>query len=717
MRDRIITANDKIRQHFSELSEIVRTIAYLTIFFYISQIIWPYILVPFSNPDQIFGSLSKIQFSPLNNSLRYIVTLFIVFGGYIFISLLPDRHKKWFMRVFFITVLAVSFLLTAFIRPDNQYFVDLFHDGYQIGSAALLLQGRQMYTGIITLHGPLNDTFLAVSSFWLFGKSIGSVYLLTSLIHLITFTLFFLLLMLVIKSELIFYLASVWFFNLVTVPISFQRMNFVVSTMRDITVWIMLLFLWFLVGKKWNSILVLFFIGFTAGFAYFVSLDRAYLLTLITVFLFIYRMIVSQHKKEDGQIFFQHGLHIKSLFINLKNNVPLAVGFLLGFFIQLPILGIRAFGEFLQFTFKDFPKIAPFYGEQIFPGFSENPASWIPIFFIIFNGVFIFHQFFLPKFKEKKFAFELNTQQLYIFLVFVLSIIFFKAGIFRNDYFHLLYGSTVVFLVTFLIIHYIYQQSFESLSYSWFKGIKNLIITGIILYGLFSYNVPLTAFADVKQFPLTYLTRQDNCPIDKKENREVAFRSVIDTYVLNHLRCPPYRKEIDIKNFFLLNKRSDREWLTDYSNKLLDYINNNTTEKDYVFIFNNESGYYYFLKAKSPTRFSDLTMAASSKYRELLIDDLAKNPPKLILYSTSSWPEVLEGVSMKERFSYLNDWILKNYPYKTNINTAVILSRENLSPASSEVKKEETLKSTPSATPKIMKILPTKLPTVTPAPS
>ncbi len=706
MRDRIISSGENIHRHILEISEIIRTIAYLIIFFYISQVIWPYILVPFSNPDQIFGSLSKIQFSPLNNSLRYIATLFIVFGGYIFVSLLPDTLKTRLMRIFFITVLAVSYFLTAFIRPDNQYFVDLFHDGYQIGSASLLLQGRQMYTGIITLHGPLNDTFLAVSSFWLFGKSIGSVYLLTSIIHLVTFTLFFLLLMLIIKSELIFYLASVWFFNLVTVPISFQRMNFVVSTMRDITVWIMLLFLWFLVKKRWNSIPILFFIGFTAGFAYFVSLDRAYLLTMMTIFLFVYRLIVSQHKKEDGQIFFQHDLHLKSLFINLKKNIPLGIGFLLGFLIQLPILGVRAFGEFFQFAFKDFPKIAPFYGEQIFPNFSENPTSWFPIFIIIFNGVFIFRQFFLPKFKEKKYAFELNAQQLYIFLVFVLSIIFFKAGIFRNDLFHLLYGSTVLFLVSFLILNIVYEEASELFLYSWFKGIKNLVITGIILYGLFSFNVPLTAFADVKQFPLTYLTRQDNCAIDKKENREVAFRSIIDTYVLNHLRCPPYRKEIDIKKFFLLNKRSDREWLTDYSNKLLDYLNNNTTEKDYVFIFNNESGYYYFLKAKSPTRFSDLTIAASSKYRALLVDDLAENPPKLILYSTSSWPEVIEGVSMKERFSYLNDWILKNYPYKTNIDTAVILSRENLTP----------VESTPSATPKIIKVLPTKHPTVTPTP-
>lgn len=706
MWHRIITANDNIVRHFLELSEIVRTIAYLVIFFYISQIIWPYILIPFSNPDQIFGSLSKIQFNPLNNSLRYMVTIFIVLGGYIFVSLFPDNYKKWLMRIFFIFVLAVSYFLTAFVRPDNQYFIDVFHDGYQIGNAALLLQGRQLYTGIITLHGPLNDPLLAISSFGLFGKSIGSVYLLSSIIHVATFTLFFLLLMFLIKSELIFYLASIWFFNLVTTPISFPRMNFVVSTMRDITVWIMLLFLWFLVGKKWNSIPILFFIGFSTGFAYFISLDRAYLLTLMTLFLFVYRLIISQHRKESGQIFFQHYLHPKSILINLKKNIPLVIGFLLGFFIQLPILGIAAFGEFLKFTFKDFPKIAPFYGEQIFPSFSESPVSWYPIFFIIFNGVFIFHQFFLPNFKEKKYSLELNAQQLYIFLVFVLSIIYFKAGIFRNDLFHLFYGSTALFLVAFLILNYIYMEASKLLLYSWFRSIKNFVITAVILYALFSYNVPLTAFRDVKQFPLTYLTRQDNCAIDKQENREVAFRSILDTYVINHLRCPPFRKEKDIKNFFLLNKRSDREWLTDNSNKFIDFINNNTTEKDYVFIFSNESGYYYFLKAKAPTRFSDLTIAASSKYREVLIDDLSKNPPKFILYSTSSWPEVLEGVSMKERFTYLHEWMLKNYPYKTNINTAVILSRENLSPA----------ESTPSATPNVNKVSPTKPPTPTPVP-
>lgn len=678
----------------SDLSEIVRKIVYIAIFFYLSEIIWPYIQIPFVPPEGVLGfSFIKLGFNPLNNSLRFAVTLLVTLGSFGVISLLNKRKQKWAMRLIFITILAVSFFLTAFIYPKSEYYIDLFHDGQQIGSAALHLQGRPLYLGNILVHGPIDDALRVVSSFQLFGKSIGSFLMLTAFLHLTAFILFFILLLIYIKSDLIFYLASVWFYNLVTVSIDFQRVNFVVATIRDIFVYLTVLLLWFLVKKNWNSKFLLFAIGLLAGFQYFVSLDRAYLLSIMIFFLFLYRLM---------PIFSKPNFRISVFVQNFKYNLFLAGGFLTGFLIQIPLFGgVRPFLGSLQFIFNEYPKMAMLFAGTIFPSYAESPVVWFPIFVIIFNGVFVFQRI-----RDRNF--KLNSNELYLFFLFIFSIVLFINGLNgHTDLFHLLYGATIVFLLCFLILDEMFQMASSGLSYLLLSPFKYFSGILIILYILFNYNVPDKDFHASKRYQKTYYFRREDCYIEKEDNREARFQGFADYYLLNHLRCPPGRSFGDVKNFFTINKKADEEWLTEYSRKIIRYINDNTTEKDFVFVFTNEQGYYYFLKAKSPTRFSMVVLAGTSKnYQEELINDLKINSPKLILYSTGSWAESAGGVTSINRFSELNSWMLKNYPQKTIIDQATILEKE--------IRTDKVPTSTPAAIPPVTPILKKISPTVTP---
>lgn len=655
---------------FSDLSKIVSIVFYAAIFFYISLLIWPYINLPYSNPLEIHGWITQLKFNPFNNSLRFIITLVITLGGSISVWFLSDKQRKIVMRLIFISTLILSYFLTAFIRSGNVYLIDLFHDGEQIGNAALFLAGRTLFNGITFYHGAFTDPLIAVSSFMLFGKSIGSYLLLTTYLRIISFTLFFTLLFITIRSDLIFYLASIWFFNFVSVSVDIQYVNFIVSTIRDINVWLTLIFLWILIKKGFNSRFLFFLIGLLAGTEYIISFDRAYLLTFFTFLLFIFSLFISRHKFSGSEdVGFQHRFSLGLIMQNIRFNVYLLVGFIIGFFLQMPLIGLKSFQEFLKFAFWEFPRLVGLYSEHVFPSYSASPDSWLPIVALIFSGIFLFHSFILAYLKKDKNNTYLTPLNLYLLLTFIFSVIFFRIAIIRDDYYHLFYGSTVAFFVIFLVLNSIAEKISAP---SIYLKVRNIVALLILLYILFSYNAPSKAFATHLNEQKRYLFRRETCYIDTEKGK---YKSFLDLYLMNHLRCPPYRKPEDVKVFFSINKKPDSFWINSEVKEVIDFINDRTTQDDYVFVYNNEPGYYYYLKAKSPTRFSEVSMADNNIYRKELFDDIKRNQPKIILYSTGNWPEALENVWIRDRFPEIEEWLVKNYPKKIYINHSIVLMK------------------------------------------
>lgn len=662
---------DRFNAYF-DLGNILKTVLYSSIFLYISILIWPYINLPFANPLEIHGYIAKLKFNPFTNSVRYLVTLLITMGGTYVISLLPEKKRKIVMRLLFIAVLVFTYFLTALIRDKSVYNIDLFHDGEQIGNAALFLKGRSLFDNVTFYHGAFTDPLIAVSAFSLFGKSVGSYLLLTSYLRLISFLLFFILLFYVISSELIFYLAALWFFGFISSSVDFQNINFIVSTIRDINVWLTLITLWSFAKNGFKSKFLISVIGFLAGSEFIISFDRAYVLTIFMLILLFYLLISKRGKETDGKGYvFQHQFSKENIGKNTTAALYLLAGFAFGFFLQLPLIGYRSFLSFLKFAFWEFPRLVGVYSEHVFPSFSSSPDSWFPIIGLIFCGIFIYHTFLQSYLKKEKAYQFLNSKNLYLLLVFVFSLIFFRIAIIRDDLYHLFYGSSMAFLAVFLVFDSLAGKTDEALvKEPTYPKVKNILSLGILLYLVFNYNVPGKAFELMPNAQKRYLFRRPTCYIDPNKDK---YNSFLDLYLLNYFRCPPEKATKDISDFFSLPDKPDSFWISKDVKEVIDFINARTSLEDFVFVYNNEPGYYYYLNAKSPTRFSEVSMADNKLYRAELFNDIKRNQPKIVLYSTGNWPEALENIWIRDRFPEIEEWLAKNYPQKIYVNHSIVL--------------------------------------------
>jgi len=513
---------------YPKIQDIVRSATYIIILFYISQLIYPYITLPFSNPEEIHGISPALEFNPHNNSLRYFVTLLIVLGGYFMTKVFPENIVKKGMRLLLIGALIWGYFLTSLVHSDSSYLLNMFHDGSQLGMGALYLQGRGIYDGIISYHGPFTDPLIAVYSFALFGKSVGSYFLLNSLLRLMTFALFYTILFVVIKRDFIFYISSLWFYNFVSASVDFQLTNFAVSTMRDMPVWIILLILWFFLQKKIYSKLLLFIVGFLSGFEYFISLDRAYYLSLLIFFLAILLLFMQRTKDQKAVWYIPD---IKKFKRTIVNNIVLVIflfgGFILGFFAQFPLIGIESFITFLKVAFGKFPKIVGLYSEHPFPSYAEGPIIWFPIFMIFFAGAYIVFTYIVPFIHNPKRKF--SAHDVYIFIVFIFSIVFFRSAIIRSDPYHMVYGSVLIFLTIFLILDV--RLNFRILDKSLQNALFNYISAFLVIGVLLSFNLPDKTIGIKLGIHKPYYGRRLDCFIDYEKNWDTGYNSPLNYYL------------------------------------------------------------------------------------------------------------------------------------------------------------------------------------------
>lgn len=660
---------NRIDEIVFDISEVAYVLGCALIFFYISQLIWPYLSLVYSNPNDSHGLLTRLQFNSFNNTLRYLFILIFTTVPTVVVSLLKTKDKKIILRLIFIASLLISYFLTALIHPDNKYILDFLHDGEQVGNAGLYLKGASLYDGIFFFHGAFNDPLVAVASFLLFTKSLGSFFLLTSYLHLISFLLFFILLFIVIRSDLIFFAASIWFFGFLTQSIDFQVVNFVTAQIRDIVIWVSLILFFFFIKNWFRSRILALTIGFLAGFEYFISFDRGYFLTFFIIFIALTVIFLAGNNEDRDDATYQLDFN----FINLKEKFITAaiifLGFTMGLFIQLPFVGIKSFSEFLRIVFLELPSFIGNFNEQEFPSIAQSFTHWFPIIISIINGITITYYFFVLKYIKKSFRLIFSGSEIYISVVFLLSIVVFRSALTRTDLYHLFYGSIEIFLVAFLILDYLTQKAlFSTKKFRYYSAIKHFIWIFIVLWLLYNFNVPL--IFQKNNYKKDYNFRTSDCFLNLEQNKHF-----LNLYLVDHLLCPPYKSMSKIKDFFNLPKVSDFNWITDSQKNTVDFLNKNTNEDDFVYVYSNEPAYYYFLKAKSPTRFAQVWLADSKKYRTEMLYDLIKNKPKYIIYSTSNWPERVEDMAMKDRFPQIDEWLMKNYPKKVYVNQSVILMK------------------------------------------
>ena len=130
----------------------------------------------YENPENVYGILSVNKFNPLNNDLRFIILISLVFGTF-FLSLIfykknmntfneiiffekkkkTIENYKYLNVVFLVFLTFVTFEFLSMSYPLNE--IDFFHEGERLSPAKNYLLNGKIWSGSLFIHGAFIDLF------------------------------------------------------------------------------------------------------------------------------------------------------------------------------------------------------------------------------------------------------------------------------------------------------------------------------------------------------------------------------------------------------------------------------------------------------------------------------------------------------------------------------------------------------------------------------
>ena len=218
-----------------------RFLLFVIIGFIISQFLWSFITLPYSNPYNILGPLAIAKFNPLNNLLRFIMTVGITIITPFIIDFLYNKYPK-ILQFLVITGLSIGVVLNNNIDLVERYMkqIDMFHIGVMLGPAYGFLQGKEPYTNIFFLRGLGQDVLFGVISIKIFGYSIGGLLTTSMISSFISLFVFFTLILILFQNDW-FYIVSIWFF---------MSKRVTIDIIKDIGTWVALYLIYRLCTDK-----------------------------------------------------------------------------------------------------------------------------------------------------------------------------------------------------------------------------------------------------------------------------------------------------------------------------------------------------------------------------------------------------------------------------------------------------------------------------------
>lgn len=167
---------------------------------------WPYVQIQFNNPWEVNGMLARLRFNPINNALRFALVIALPVVLLLLVYLLTTPHAKStlfcstpspFMgqvslrknRFALFGLIMYSILMGLYTPTYRASGFDLFHDGESVGTEVSYAAGQVPYRDFVIAHGVFQDPLRARVAFSLFGRSIGGLHTLSSLIQIALFIL------------------------------------------------------------------------------------------------------------------------------------------------------------------------------------------------------------------------------------------------------------------------------------------------------------------------------------------------------------------------------------------------------------------------------------------------------------------------------------------------------------------------------------------------
>jgi hypothetical protein len=590
-----------------------------------------YILIPFSNPYEVSGPLTIIQFNPSNNVGRFLFIVFFPTAAYflllVIIKLLkgnyfidrndngitssdidlkryPDGYIRMTNKIILLTIFALLlFANLGFKTYDNAPF-DTYHDGESLGPAVDYLHGKKPYKDTLLVHGVFQDPLRSVIAFNFLGKSIIHYRLITSTLAIIVIILFFITILFLFNFNIVYSVFSgICLLLLLDIVYNIPY--------RDTLTYIYIIFISlfyynFIKNNFDDSFLVekrkLFWFCFLVFFCFFIpfislanSIDRGLYCLVGALFFSLITTVLIIKDKKSVLVFFLSGL----------------AGAVSGI-ILLAIAVKGALADIFYFTIISMPSFKSLLDAFVY---EFNGKLLIPV--ILFSALifWLFNQFILfisnekLAYKERIKSF-IRVYYIELFMLF-LSGVFFRSALDRCDLGHIHYVSSPLFLTLF------YTLLKNNIGFEYDNSRLFYSVTFILLL--------VVAMNTVLKHSLT------------EKDKWWVFRTGI----------------------------TDEQFMPGHHRKTVDFLKNNLKSDEYFYTLTAEGTWYYFVDKPCPVKFMGTPLISPNFYQKEIIREFEEKGEKIkyIIFRNNSWTNNLDYIPNEKRYTYFIDYLKQKYQF------------------------------------------------------
>ncbi|MYK16811.1 hypothetical protein F4055_01400 [Candidatus Poribacteria bacterium] len=551
-------------------------------------------------------------------------------------------YKVWW-RGFTYVILPVFIYLLTYVNGIHGK-IDLFHEGERLAPLNEMLRGGIPFRDIYIQHGVFQNAYLAWIGGQLFEPTLFGLRSMEDILGPLGYVALYLLglqvfrggfftafICVVIASGTEFWVSPRHSLGL----ISFA---FVASFLKDGR--LRERFVTPIFRLSWKLLLA----GLFASLAFWYSTEIG-LYTLAAVGLFLL-----------GYTFLQNEISIRERFLPLMSY---GCGVLLGFlpvciyFLAHGALDDVIWNSYIQCRYQletwglAFPSLSEMLTLLSTDGwhafvFSEGFRWYLPI------GVFLTLAAYLT---YRHLSGTPSTHTLQLLLLLLGGIAFFRTALGRSDSGHLIYGATFLWLLCLLPLEggilgmFRTLVSFVTGKVRWHHALRAawvLIPTVIFCWYVGEAHQPLVGLSGKWQ-------RLHQNPFKQRVVPEELARA----------------GRVDIPDDQVAQIQ-----------KVVAYIQENTTEDEKIFDFTSQGAYYFFANRPGVTRFHQVSYASTPAMQHEVIAALEQDRTQLVLFKTGGWFDAVDAIPVEERHPLIAAYLQANYELAVNINDTEILLRK-----------------------------------------
>ena len=581
---------------------------------------WEFIKIPFDTSITIKGEHYLPQLhNPLNDSIRFVMFVFIPLFGYLIYNLIINQTKFFIFfknnflilekkgnnfqgneDLFKISFIFFIFLFVEFLSLDFKNFVseiDMFHEGLWLTASSNKIYTNEFWKSSYIGRG-LFGNFYNYFAWKIFDTNTVGISRYIPLI----FTLLNKLVLILIAKSLIEKTNS----DKIIKNIFFIILGFLVIDLFDYDITagsyfrlFLLLVLTLLLLKYFECFektsFSIFVIGLLSSISLFWFIDIGFFVNFIILFLFIF-------------------LFLNKLYTNIT---LLTISIILGWIVFYINLGKIEFIEFIFNTYNIIETIEYIQG-LIYPTpfFSKDTRSTKALLIILLTGLLIIN--ILINKKNKNF-FNLKLSLIFLFLI---SCVSFKIALSRSDTVHIKAGLLLSHIPFYFIL------------------IKYLIENYKIINYLKRTNIPKNFFL------ILIFTLSSIFMFLKNENTNI--KNITNFYSSS--------KSLINKNDFSFVNNDYKEFIIYYRNLIQD--------DKCVLIFTNENALPYFLKKPTCSKFYTAYTSSPESLQKRFVEEIRDKIPSYVVYESQIDYYDKPNVTL----NIVNNYILDNYTLLEKIN-------------------------------------------------